>query len=165
MVTIDGLPDVVLLAIFDFYVGEYQDNVRYAKREIESWQSLVHVCRRWRDLVFGSPRRLNLQLCYKHCRSARKSSDVWPALPLLILGDVPETSVDDVIAELEHSDRIRQIDLNCHSTSKIENFGHQCRFYSRSSYFCPSHLKTHRTCQLFPTYFWVDMPHVCDTSP
>ena len=122
MVTIDGLPDVVLLAIFGFYVGEYHDNVRYVKREIESWQSLVHVCRRWRDLVFGSPRRLNLQLCYKHCRSARKSSDVWPALPLLILGDVPETSVDDVIAELEHSDRIRQIDLNCHSTSKIEKF-------------------------------------------
>ena len=117
---IDGLPNDVLLAIFDFYVGGYQDNVRYAKWEIESWQSLVHVCRRWRDLVFGSPRWLNLQLCYKHCKFARKSLDVWPALPLLIRGDVSETSVDDVIAELEHSDRIRQIDLNCHLTSKIE---------------------------------------------
>ena len=119
IVTIDGLPDDVLLAIFDFYVGGYQDNVRCGKREIESWQSLVQVCRRWRDLVFGSPRRLNLQLCYK---PAKKSSDIWPALPLLIRGDVSETSVEDVIAELEQSDRIRQIDLNCHLTLKIEKF-------------------------------------------
>ena len=122
VVTFDELPDNVLLEIFDFHVVGYQDNVRYAKWEIESWQSLVHVCRRWRDLVFGSPRRLNLQLCYNHCRSARKSLDVWPALPLLIRGDVLETSVDDVIAELKHSNRIRQITLNCYSTSKIEKF-------------------------------------------
>jgi hypothetical protein len=97
-------------------VGD-QDTIR----KIESWQSLVHVCRRWRCLVFGSPRQLNLQLYCLPGRSARKSLDVWPALPLLIKGRVTETSVDNVIAELEHSDRICQINLHCGTTSQIEN--------------------------------------------
>ena len=62
------------------------------------------MCRRWRGLVFASPRRLNLRLC----TSARLSLNVWPALPLLIRGGGP---VDNVIAELEHRDRIRQIEI------------------------------------------------------
>ena len=49
-VTIDMLPDVALLEIFDFY----EDEIR-----IEAWHTLVQVCRKWRNLVFGSPRRLN----------------------------------------------------------------------------------------------------------
>ena len=61
VIRIDVLPDDVLLEIFDFYMNVdvfYED-----KRETEAWQTLVHVCRRWRYLVFGSPRRLNLRLC------------------------------------------------------------------------------------------------------
>jgi hypothetical protein len=129
VLTIDDLPDDDLLAIFDFYVVRYQDldpieavGDQDTIRKIESWQSLVHVCRRWRCLVFGSPRRLNLELFCIPGRSARKSLDVWPALPLRIQGDVTETSVDDVIAELKHSDRICQIDLYCDTDSQIENF-------------------------------------------
>jgi hypothetical protein len=69
---------------------------------------LVHVCRRWRCLVFGSPRRLSLQLCYcTHSRCARKTLDVWPALPLLIHGRINDE--DNVISGLEH--RISQIDI------------------------------------------------------
>ena len=129
MVTIDVLPDEVLLAIFDFYVVPYQDvdlfdavfGEQDAVKRIESWQSLVHVCRRWRGLVFGSPRRLNLQLYYDSQRSARKTLvDVWPALPLLIQGYVFRTTVDNVIAELEHRDHICQISLGCYTASLIE---------------------------------------------
>jgi F-box-like len=119
--TIDDLPDDVLLAIFDFYVVGYQDLYLFdvtfddqgAKSKINSWQTLVHVCRRWRCLVFGSPRRLKLQLCCTRgiTTSARKSLDVWPALPLLIKGFFSESSVDDIIADLKHSDRICQINL------------------------------------------------------
>jgi hypothetical protein len=88
------------------------------KREIESWVLLVHVYRRWRGLVFKSPRRLNLQLCcYTPRISARETLDVWPALPLLILGGVSDESVDDAVADLQHSDRISQINLECHRTS------------------------------------------------
>ena len=117
VVTIDDLPDDVLLEIFDFYVFRYQyrDHLgldKYdMKREIESWQLLVQVCRRWRGLVFASPRRLNLQLFCIPGTSARQSLDVWPALPLHIDGGVTETSVFDIFAELEHSDRIYQINL------------------------------------------------------
>ena len=122
--TIDDLPDDVLLAIFDFHevkchalvfpgFGGYE-----TKRKIESWQSLVHVCRRWRCLVFGSPRRLNLKLCCVPGTSAKTSADVWPAFPLVILGGVSESSMDNAIARLEHSDRICQIqiDLNRYTT-------------------------------------------------
>ena len=119
------LPDDVLLAIFDFSVFKLQIKFHpvfgryHAKVEIDSWKSLVHVCRRWRGLVFGSPRSLNLQLLCTPRTSSRKSLDVWPALPLFIQGDVSETSVDNVIAELEHSNRICHIDLDFHTTSHI----------------------------------------------
>ena len=123
-ITIDDLPDDVLLAIFDFYVVEYQypGFVNFdTKREIESWQSLVHVCRRWRDLVFASPRRLNLRLWCTPTTSARMSLNVWPALPLLIHSG-RNSPVDNVIAQLEHSDRIREIDiyLKRYTSRKIE---------------------------------------------
>jgi hypothetical protein len=125
-VTIDDLPDDDLLAIFNFYVFKYQaldlrELEEYdMKRKMESWQLLVHVCRRWRGLVFGSPHRLSLQRFYTPGRSGRKFLDVWPVLPLVIRGHVFKTSVDNVIAELEHSDRVYQIDLNCHTTSQTE---------------------------------------------
>ena len=127
MVTTDVLPDDDLLTIFNFYVIRFQDLDfiyavfdRKAKTKIRSWQSLVRVCRRWRGLVLGSQRHLNLQLWCTPGTTARKSLDVWPALPLLIQGDVSKTSVDNVIAELEHSDRIYKINLDCHTTLQIE---------------------------------------------
>ena len=89
-------------------------------KQMQSWQSLVHVCRQWRGLVFGSPRRLNLQLFCKPGISERKTLDVWPALPLLIEGHISEMSVGNIIAELEHNDRILQIYLDCYPTSQFE---------------------------------------------
>jgi hypothetical protein len=122
------LPDDVLLEIFDFYVVRYQDwdlrqhsgEAMKVLRNIESWQSLVHVCRRWRGLVFGSPRRLNLHLFCTPSTSRRKSLDVWPALPLVIQDSVSEKSVNNVIAELKHSDRISHLALYFYTTSQIE---------------------------------------------
>jgi len=118
------LPDDVLLAIFDFCVVRYQYSPemvisdRYARREIVSWQSLVHVCRRWRRLIFESPRRLNLQPFCTTGTSARKTLDIWPAFPLLIQDHDSETSVDNIVAVLEHSNRILQISLRCLTTSQ-----------------------------------------------
>jgi hypothetical protein len=126
VLTIDDLPDDALLEIFRSYVvvcqnQDFHQPYKYsAIGKIESWQSLVHVCRRWRGLVFGSTRHLNLKICcYSYGRSASRL-DVWPALSLLILGSVSEASVDNVIAGLEHSDRICQINLHCSSHSKKE---------------------------------------------
>ena len=105
----DVLLDDVLLVVFYFYL------VKCPKRDKDTcrWQTLVHVCRRWRSIVLGSPRRLNLKL---HCTPkmpVRDSLDVWPALPLLIQGDIYEESdVDNIIAALERSDRVCKISLH-----------------------------------------------------
>jgi hypothetical protein len=104
VIPIDVLPDDVLLEIFDFYA-----NVHEFKTRTDGWQSLVHVCRRWRSLVFESPRRLNLQL---YCTPARGTLDIWPALPLIIAANMASPSgTDNVIAALEQSNRVRKVTL------------------------------------------------------
>ena len=112
---IDVLPDDVLLDIFDFCANE---DISFTKEEIEAWQTLVHVCRRWRAVVFGSTHRLNLRLCFTPKTPARDTLDVWPALPLLIRcsGDYPTESVDNIIAVLECSDRVSQIEMTIPSS-------------------------------------------------
>jgi hypothetical protein len=106
---IDVLHDDVLLVIFDFYVTV--DGYQITKRAKEAWQSLVHVCRRWRCVVFASPRRLNLRLVCSPGTPARECLDVWPALPLIVEGTISSTSVDNIVVALGHSDRVCQIDL------------------------------------------------------
>ncbi len=110
VIRIDVLPDDVLLEIFDFYVGT--NSLIQRKMEIEAWKLLVHVCRRWRCLVFGSPRRLNLRLFCTPTTPARDTLDVWPALPLLIRGRIRLTSgVDNIVIAIGHSNRVCQVNL------------------------------------------------------
>ncbi len=103
------LPDDVLLEIFDFYVM----HLEYAgKKGTEEWQSLVHVCRRWRSLVLGSPRRLNLELYCTPNTPTRDTLDVWPALPLIVRGDYGlRSGTDNIIAALGQSNRVCQVIL------------------------------------------------------
>jgi hypothetical protein len=113
------LPDDVLLEIFDFCT----DEDRPTKKGIEAWQSLVHVCRRWRSVVFGSPRRLNLRLVCTDKTPARDTLDVWPALPLFVrcYGNYTANSVENIVTVLEHSDRVYQIDLMYIPSSHLGN--------------------------------------------
>jgi hypothetical protein len=87
----------------------------YRSREktgTEAWQSLVHVCRRWRSLVLASPRHLNLQLCCTPETPAKDTLDVWPALPLIVTGDIAlSSSTDNVIAAFGQSDRVCKVHL------------------------------------------------------
>jgi F-box-like len=109
VIRIDVLPDDVLLGIFDFYTkmsSPYRD-----KTGVEAWQSLVHVCRRWRNLVFQSPRRLNLQLYCTPETPAKDTLDVWPALPLIVQGFMDLCLVDNIIAALGQSNRVCRVDL------------------------------------------------------
>jgi F-box-like len=120
VISIDMLPDDVLLEIFDFYVDEAWNQHEDEDEAMKAWQSLVHVCRRWRCVVFGSPRRLNLRLVCTRNTRARDTVDIWPALPLLIRG---YDSTDNIVALLEHSDlvhRISQISLSI-SHSHLED--------------------------------------------
>ena len=114
MTSIDVLPDDILLSIFDFCVDkqdkDQESNQRPSKKVIEVWQSLVHVCRRWRRVVFGSPRRLNLRLLCTDKTPVRDILNVWPPLPLVILNHLTE-GADNLVAVLERKDRVERIEL------------------------------------------------------
>ena len=99
------LPDLALLEIFDFYVAKIPG--------ISAWHTLVHVCRKWRNIVFGCPRRLNLHLLCHPRTPVRKTLDVWPVLPIHIMDYMTKTWVDagDIVAALEHNNRIVEVSL------------------------------------------------------
>jgi hypothetical protein len=100
------LPEDVLLEIFDWYLD---DNEFY---NIEGWQPLVLVCPKWRNVVFGSPRRLNLQLFCTGKKPVRKILDIWPPFPIIISGYYRKiTGEDNIVAALEHNDRVCRIHL------------------------------------------------------
>ena len=93
--------------MFDIYVVEAIAAYEELKDQMEAWQKLVHVCRRWRSIVFGSPRRLNLQLVCTTQTSARDTVDVWPELPLVI--EDLDCQKEGLIALLERSELVRRI--------------------------------------------------------
>ncbi len=112
MIRIDVLPDEVLLEIFDFYVSVKEQPLYDTKTDVEAWHSLVHVCRRWRRVVFGSSHRLNLKLYCTPTTPSRDTLDVWPALPLIIKGDLAESSgVDNIIVALGQTNRVCEVKL------------------------------------------------------
>jgi hypothetical protein len=111
LVTIDILPEVVLLDIFEFYADE---------ELIEGWHTLVHVCRKWRNVAFGSPRRLVLRLCCQAGTPVKDKLDVWPLLPIVIQDYGGVRNVDNIVAALEHKNRICKIDLISLPSSQLE---------------------------------------------
>jgi hypothetical protein len=98
-VTIETLPEEILLEMFAFYMCKVSRN--------DEWRTLVHVCRSWRSIVFAAPRRLNLQLVCTSKTPTRQMLDIWPALPINVLlsGRCAEIN-DNVLAALEDRDRI-----------------------------------------------------------
>src|SRR6266852_949881 len=121
------LPDDVLLEIFDFYHDADEEDMLYFfnaddKQRMEEWVALAHVCRRWRSVVLQSPHRLNLRLFCSPKTPARDTLDIWPPLPLIVSNSGYGLSgVDNVVAALEHSDRVCHIDLHIYSTSEWEH--------------------------------------------
>ena len=105
------LTDDVLLEIFKFYI--YERHVNYWDfRHFDKWHTLVHVCRRWRNLVFTSPRHLNLQLLWRPKRSVKKMLDIWPELPICTYDYGCRAVVtNNDVAALKLHDRVSQIRL------------------------------------------------------
>ena len=89
------------------------------------WIRLAHVCRRWRDVVFQSPRRLNLRLVCTPERPVGNILEIWPSFPLIIYGDYAiysrPPSNDNTITALEHNDRVCRISLISLPVSKLED--------------------------------------------
>ena len=88
---------------------------------------LVHVCRRWRSLVFRSPRRLNLRLYCTPKTPAKHTLDVWPALPLIVgpggetYMDLSSDTTDNVIAAHGQSNRVCKVSLTDFTDRHFEN--------------------------------------------
>jgi hypothetical protein len=83
----------------------------------------VHVCQRWRRIIFASPRRLDLHLTCSYGTSVRKNLAFWQAgLPLAIdyparLHPIygfalPPDDEDNIFFALEHSRRVHYININ-----------------------------------------------------
>ena len=118
------LPDDVLLVIFDFYVNDVEDLDKKLpiKDKVEVWQLLVQVCRRWRSVVFESPRRLNLRLVCTRKTPVLKMLDIWPPFPLIVHslcydGGHIYDMLDNTIAALKHRDRICKINIDLDEVS------------------------------------------------
>ena len=84
----------------------------------ECW--LACTCRRWRSVVFQSPRRLDLRLLCTTETPVRDTLDIWPPLPLIIHDWYGirnswsgRSGVDNLIAALGHNDRVCEIRFDC----------------------------------------------------
>ena len=105
--TINDLPDDALLEIFTHYLLE--DSESFVD-DVKTWHTLVHVCRRWRNTVFGSPCCLNLQIRCTARTQVRTMLNIWPALPIVVHAMHSALSwmdsADNIVAALELKDRI-----------------------------------------------------------
>ena len=104
---------------------------------------MTHVCRRWRNVIFGSPQRLDLRLLCTNATPVRTSLGIWPPLPITIsckrmLWD----GSSNVIAAFEHSNRISDVEIFDIIGSALKNLLGMMRgpfpilryFYLRSSH-------------------------------
>ena len=114
-VTIDIIPDDVLLLIFR--LDGLEDT-----SHLLSWHCLIHVCKRWRTIVFGSPNFLRLRLVCGLTTTWMENLGIWPPLPIAIKNIIPSSQPDKydfndlVDTSIAHRSRVCEIDL-CHLTS------------------------------------------------
>jgi len=139
---IDLLPDDILLEVFTIYVNE--------EEQAQQWPTLVHVCRRWRELILASPCHLGLRLL---CTAGMPLGDtlrVWPALPIFIFGpDDPGSLVEgasDIVASLYHRERVHQVSLPDVPACALEKLAAAM-------------------CKPFPALERLELGSNCDTAP
>src|ERR1700761_5962141 len=73
-VTIGELSEKVLSKIFSYYLDSTPRH----------WPRLVHVCARWRGIVFASQQALRLRLLCTHGTPVLKTLNCWPSLPIIV---------------------------------------------------------------------------------
>ena len=119
------LPDDVLVEIFNSYVKTY---CHWYIRQ-NAWHALVLVCRRWRYLVFASPRSLNLRLDYSGYGPMSEMPDAWPVLPVILVSGIHQHPIsgqrwDNMVSALEseHYNRICEINIFRITESRWERF-------------------------------------------
>ena len=122
-VTINILPDDVLLLIFYFDRVTTLDELGRVGRQRPSWRwsRLVHVCQRWRSVVFASLIFLDLKLfCGPSTRL--ELTAIWPPLPIVIANTAfrPMPECFDFDAVTVHRNRVCEIDISDLTSSQLQ---------------------------------------------
>ena len=120
--TIDNLPTELLLEIFDAYRQHFDYGYKHQRcwNTSLTWFKLIHVCRKWRHVVFTSMTHLNLYLILETRHRDRNHRDIilsrhFPPLPIVIdchFGG-PSTPEDQVrlLSTLKLCDRVHGISV------------------------------------------------------
>jgi len=123
-VSINILPDDVLLEIFDHYMI-LSGRPPYYDQQV-AWHKLVHVCQRWHYVVFDSPRRLDLRLLCTNRTPVTNMLDIWPALPIVIgiTAGYPMSAngVTNIVSALQQHDRVCTINIDGVPNSLLKEF-------------------------------------------
>jgi hypothetical protein len=112
MMMVDFMPDDMWLEIFDF------DRLSEPEDRPWEWARLVHICQKWRRLIFASPLHLKLRILCKTGTRVRENLGIWPAFPILMhyddyrSGGLKLDDEDNVIAALEHPNRLYRVCLD-----------------------------------------------------
>lgn len=118
--TIDTLTNEALLNIFT-YCRKRHDDLLLGKG-----RALIDVCRRWRHIVFASPRQLDLQLSCNSKTPTRTSLDIWPPCPISVDYGCPdeenEEGEENIVAGLERSDRVIDVRLSDLTRPALKKF-------------------------------------------
>ena len=80
--TTDNIPDEVLLEIFDSYRQHFTNDQSLWNKK-HKWFELIHVCRRWRFIIFASSTRLDLCLVVSTNNPGNMKTIFSPHLPPL----------------------------------------------------------------------------------
>ncbi|KAI9454587.1 hypothetical protein BJY52DRAFT_1213664 [Lactarius psammicola] len=106
--TMEKLSDEVLLNIFRCYLDA---SPRF-------WLRLVHICRKWRHIIFASQRALHIRLFCGHRTPVLNTLHYWPTLPVVVqyggslaLDPPAPEDEDNIMAALKQSDRVSSISL------------------------------------------------------
>jgi hypothetical protein len=107
-ITIEKLSDKVLLNIFRYFL----------EASPRHWPTLMHICRKWRRIVFDSQRSLPIRLFFTHGTPVLKTLECWPTMPIVVqYGGSPALDrpapedEDDIVAALKQSDCVTSISL------------------------------------------------------
>lgn len=128
-VSINELPDHILLEIFDCYRVSSTTSKGHTAYTWP-WKRLVHVCQKWRSLVFASSRHLDLRLFCDSRTPARKSLEYWPPLPIIIRSTLTSTiftlhdreNGENIVAALEQRDRVCKVELKNLTSYLLNSF-------------------------------------------
>jgi hypothetical protein len=116
---INVLPDDVLLQIFEWCRVDCNPPWSPFDPALDLHR-LIHICRRWRQVIFSSPPCLAVYLLCTYRKPASKNLGFWPAFPIVIDyinypgyngKTLSPNDEDNVIAALKNPDRVRSLKL------------------------------------------------------